>query len=1236
MKKILILLIFLIPFFGYSQSKITKISTDRPTVTDDIDNGYYDGVLWLKTSSEFGETGSGDTLFICKDATPGAAVWQFVTTMDNSGATTFLGLTDAPASYSGEGGKLVAVNTGETAVEFVSPSTSYSWDYEQSSNEIEITDGDNVQFVGGDGINFFTRSLAAGGAQLTATASQDDQWFDYSVIWNSGWEYYITAGYFFKNGEYYSTTDTTLTLDAAHATLDRIDVFAVDTNEVVVKLTGTPAADPVKPSVDSESQLELTFVYVAATETEPSVTQELVYDEDAEWTSSSVGVTDVTVDFTSTVSPQTGTYCLEIEPDASGSISGGNAAFTDSGKHGTSDKTLSFYMRTSAEWSKRTAVVITFLEGSSRIGGVRIGLKTEMYGFDHTSTDWQRIGINFDDMNILSDSLDKITIYAYNFKDLCHLSFDYIEIQDMASPPSTIYNLLTQNNIPRISWSIPNNDAADITNAGFYNVVTTTDNMPSASVQGSLLAMRKSDGELQFIFLDESDDGMFVSSDLGTTWTEIGGGGGGDMSYSDTAAMLLPYITRADTAAMLTYINTDISDLQDTVALHLDTLQALRVDVNAGGGSSSTESVDLIIIAGQSNAVGYAPIGDVPAYLSGDMPAYVYNGTGYEVLNATVDNNNQYGDPVSKWGLEMQLGYQYGLLNSDSLYIMKYAIGNTYLAIQAGDDWNTASSGEYYDNLKDHIDSAKIFITRDLGKDVNVVGFVWYQGENDMTNETYANTYYTNLTNFIEGIRTHIGIENLPIIEVRPDPTSAGALAYKEGVHESIDSVVNEQPNVRVISPNHLLWGYEAGDVHISGLSQIRLGNTVLEYITDDYVINPLTTFGDIIVADTNGYPLRLPIGSEGYVMTVTDGYPSWASGGGGSSPTGLEKITEGSYPGWALVGRTAANYGALGDSAVDLSLNDAASTTLGAVGDYSFAAGFRNKAFKYSAVFGFNNVETTATGLWGYNFMAGRDNTISAGGEGSVAFGVNNQVGDFSFVAGNSNTVTGGNSFSIGLDNESTGNYSASFGRGTTASGGYSLVAGYNSTASGDYSFASGLNSTASGDKSVSFGGTASGIYSFTGGSNSKSTANWAFAYGNTAEANGENSFSHGYQVYANGAYSYAAGIGDGINRYIKADGIASFVHSRASTRHVDTDGDYSAILGGVDGQLSAAADRSVMLGGSGMTGTQPDMVYVPAIKLDTISTAPTSPEKGTIYFDIDDNHFYGWNGTSWVQLDN
>lgn len=40
-------------------------------------------------------------------------------------------------------------------------------------------------------------------------------------------------------------------------------------------------------------------------------------------------------------------------------------------------------------------------------------------------------------------------------------------------------------------------------------------------------------------------------------------------------------------------------------------------------------------------------------------------------------------------------------------------------------------------------------------------------------------------------------------------------------------------------------------------------------------------------------------------------------------------------------------------------------------------------------------------------------------------------------------------------------------------------------------------------------------------------------------------------------------------------------------------------------------------------------NMIFAP-------KTRPASPANGQIYFDSSDSHFYGYNGTAWVQLDN
>lgn len=62
---------------------------------------------------------------------------------------------------------------------------------------------------------------------------------------------------------------------------------------------------------------------------------------------------------------------------------------------------------------------------------------------------------------------------------------------------------------------------------------------------------------------------------------------------------------------------------------------------------------------------------------------------------------------------------------------------------------------------------------------------------------------------------------------------------------------------------------------------------------------NPMTTAGDIIIGTVDGVPVRLPIGANGEVLTVTAGVPSWepAGGGGGGSQLGIASaINSGQY----------------------------------------------------------------------------------------------------------------------------------------------------------------------------------------------------------------------------------------------------------------------------------------------------------------------------------------------------
>jgi len=98
---------------GLSATNVVKCkfdATSAPTVNNDVDEGYTIGSRsWDVTN---------DKSYVCLDNTDGAAVWT-ETTGAGGGATTFTGLTDTPANYTGSSLKIIRVNVGETALEFV-------------------------------------------------------------------------------------------------------------------------------------------------------------------------------------------------------------------------------------------------------------------------------------------------------------------------------------------------------------------------------------------------------------------------------------------------------------------------------------------------------------------------------------------------------------------------------------------------------------------------------------------------------------------------------------------------------------------------------------------------------------------------------------------------------------------------------------------------------------------------------------------------------------------------------------------------------------------------------------------------------------------------------------------------------------------------------------------------------------------------------------------------------------
>jgi len=141
-----------------------------------------------------------------------------------------------------------------------------------------------------------------------------------TVTWIENYDYEVVASVYYIGGVRYESEATTVTLDPADPTNDRIDVFVVDTTGVADKVTGTPDPDvPIEPAVNALSQLRISFALVTAGSTEPGITNLWLYREDdgcnTEWDFTTAAGS---INLASTNNPYAGTKDIEATNMSSG------------------------------------------------------------------------------------------------------------------------------------------------------------------------------------------------------------------------------------------------------------------------------------------------------------------------------------------------------------------------------------------------------------------------------------------------------------------------------------------------------------------------------------------------------------------------------------------------------------------------------------------------------------------------------------------------------------------------------------------------------------------------------------------------------------------------------------------------------------------------------------------------------------------------------------------------------
>jgi hypothetical protein len=361
-----------------------------------------------------------------------------------------------------------------------------------STQITDFTSAVRAQFTAGTNISI----SSAGVISSTSSTNINDGLLSGGIVtWTgSGLVFDVTAASYVIGGTPYTSSVDQVTLDPADATFGRYDVIAVDITGNAVVITGTAAASPVIPQVDPADQIYLTTVFIDAGATTPTlVSDELVYDENTEWSHSTSG--SVAANFASTIFAQHGTKSVLTTWTANS-----NLIFTTGSTLVSSNyNTFSYYIRLTNTMANNTNVSVQFYNGSNPVSNQVTSTISKS-----TTGAFQLVSFNMSQFAFTSSQFNSVRLILTGATSNA-VYFDYIRLQTGVIPPtggtgiqnayssitdgtttgissgSDVFKLRSADN--KLSIAVTNNDATHGDNALF---TVNQGNLSLSSIGGSL------------------------------------------------------------------------------------------------------------------------------------------------------------------------------------------------------------------------------------------------------------------------------------------------------------------------------------------------------------------------------------------------------------------------------------------------------------------------------------------------------------------------------------------------------------------------------------------------------------------------------------------------------------------------------------------------------------------------------------------------------------------------------
>ncbi len=245
------------------------------------------------------------------------------------------------------------------------------------------------------------------------------------------------------------------------------------------------------------------------------------------------------------------------------------------------------------------------------------------------------------------------------------------------------------------------------------------------------------------------------------------------------------------------------------------------------------EVAELVVLFGQSNAEGSAPLAELPAHERGSHPSLrIWNDVVAQWQPLVIGENNMLFPQVPRVGPEIGMA-AIAAAQAEPVWLVKFAVGQSSLGPSPGPwtEWGPGA-GELYGELLRRIDASALAV-RALGLVPRVRLVCMMQGESDSLDPVLAAAYAVNLEALLRQLRADLlqrGLQGEAPPRIRLGLVQASlervGFSAAKVVREAQQAVASQLSDCRALETNSLQ--VEADRVHFALAGSRELGRAFL------------------------------------------------------------------------------------------------------------------------------------------------------------------------------------------------------------------------------------------------------------------------------------------------------------------------------------------------------------------------------------------------------------------------